>query len=409
MRVWLFTNVKDEENIVEWCWHHARFGFDRIHIFDHNSACSVESVLSPFREQIQNSVGGRETQVVVERIDWALPVKMRAMNYALEMCKKNQVDWILYIDGDEYLSLHEKHHDSIKSFIEFAVNASSPSSSSSSSFSSSASSSSSSFSSSPATAKSATNVASSTTPKEITTIMPNNIATTTTTTQMHRPQLSSRNALLKTARRPIRNQIPTTTAASTASTATKTLPDAVGAIAINWLLFGSNRLDEQPSSHTLMEHFTACENKCNHHVKTVVCVKYATTANNPHFYCLDRKMRCKTVNAAGKLFDCNAPRGVDVATQRIARHYARIPTFGPFNFNTCDAPEQEEALIAHYLHQSYARYVARKVKRQRDDDGTYRDHEQKMPDKEKFHSQFNDRQFTGMSTRYAIKELFKNS
>lgn len=115
-RIWLAANIKDEANIVEWCLHHARFGFEKIHILDHASKPSVRDVLAPF----SNVLSDTGVQIECEVINWKLPVKMRAMNYLLEQCKKQNVDWLFYIDGDEYLSLHPRHGDSIVDLVQTA-------------------------------------------------------------------------------------------------------------------------------------------------------------------------------------------------------------------------------------------------------------------------------------------------
>ena len=48
----LFTNMKDEKNIKEWCAHHLLLGFDRIYIFDNLSKNPINQELYNFDPRI---------------------------------------------------------------------------------------------------------------------------------------------------------------------------------------------------------------------------------------------------------------------------------------------------------------------------------------------------------------------
>ena len=45
MKVALFTNARDEDNILEWVVHHIGLGFDHIYIIDHLSEIPLKTVL----------------------------------------------------------------------------------------------------------------------------------------------------------------------------------------------------------------------------------------------------------------------------------------------------------------------------------------------------------------------------
>ncbi len=322
MRVWLFANIKDEENVVEWALHHARFGFERIHIFDHVSATPISNLLEPY----QTTFKEKGVSVVCKVIDWALPMKMRCMNYALEMCKQEKVDWILYIDADEYLSLHTRHGDSVARYIEFV-----------------------------------------TTVKEHTGVVARgrNYGFSQTT--------------------------------SSAPISSATTAKEIGAIAINWLIFGSSMLDEQPESKTLMDNFTRCEGTLNFHVKSLVKVNCAKCATNPHFY--ELKPTCIAVASDGKGIEKLAAdfSKVEEEFHSLIRNFSK-ERVGPFNFRVpLTLEEKPEAFIAHYMHQSYAHNNLRKILRPRDDNGKFRP----LPTKEQFHSICNQREFDQMKSRYS--------
>jgi len=48
----LFTNARDESNILEWTVHHLNLGFDHIHIFDHISVVPMSREHKPKRVYI---------------------------------------------------------------------------------------------------------------------------------------------------------------------------------------------------------------------------------------------------------------------------------------------------------------------------------------------------------------------
>jgi len=108
MKIWLFTNVRDEQNIEEWCAFHTLLGFDHIVVLDHLSVDPVAEKLAKW------TASGA---VEVQRIDWKLPIKNRCIKHAVNMAKQNDVDWMLYLDGDEYLSLHPRYESSVERYI----------------------------------------------------------------------------------------------------------------------------------------------------------------------------------------------------------------------------------------------------------------------------------------------------
>lgn len=118
-------------------------------------------------------------------------------------------------------------------------------------------------------------------------------------------------------------------------------------VGVNWLIFGTNHLVQEPTEGLMLEHYTRSSNRLNHHIKSFVKPREATVADNPHFYHIKRPARMLNV-AFGKLRS-------------------------PYSFNTThDAIETVPAYIAHYMYQAEDIYRKRKVLFRVADDGTIR-------------------------------------
>lgn len=104
MKTILFTNVRDESHILEWIVHHFNLGFTRIHVFDHLSIKPVKDIV---KDNMPN--------VTVERINSNFANKSGLIIQSCKYSYKNQYDWMLYLDGDEFLIL--KEDDNIDSFL----------------------------------------------------------------------------------------------------------------------------------------------------------------------------------------------------------------------------------------------------------------------------------------------------
>jgi hypothetical protein len=94
-KVFLFTNIRDEKNMKEWCAHHLLLGFDNIFIFDHKSTVPLSYEFVNF-----------DKRVCIERCELENPVKITLMKKAVKISKFSNVDWMLYLDADEYLVLN---------------------------------------------------------------------------------------------------------------------------------------------------------------------------------------------------------------------------------------------------------------------------------------------------------------
>ena len=95
IKTMLFTNIRNEMHMKEWCAHHLLLGFDYICIFDHKSTI-------PLQKEFQNF----DKRVSIIRCEWQNPVKIPLMKQSINIAKQLNIDWILYLDADEFLVLN---------------------------------------------------------------------------------------------------------------------------------------------------------------------------------------------------------------------------------------------------------------------------------------------------------------
>lgn len=104
MKTILFTNARDEEKIFEWTVHHNNLGFTNIYIYDHLSIKPIEDIV----KNVPN--------ILVEPIETEEINKVILMKISYEFAKKNNYDWMLYLDADEFLILPK--FENINSFLQ---------------------------------------------------------------------------------------------------------------------------------------------------------------------------------------------------------------------------------------------------------------------------------------------------
>jgi hypothetical protein len=105
MRNILFTNARNEDNILEWIIHHLNIGFTHIHIIDHKSEKPIYDIVQSI--QLDN--------VTVERIDSDI-IKTNLMWKVHAYALKENYDWLLYLDADEFLVLN--NDSTLESFLQ---------------------------------------------------------------------------------------------------------------------------------------------------------------------------------------------------------------------------------------------------------------------------------------------------
>jgi hypothetical protein len=120
--------------------------------------------------------------------------------------------------------------------------------------------------------------------------------------------------------------------------------DSVG---VNWLMFGSNNLIEEPSG-LIMENYKLSDKTLNQHVKSFVRPSEVTTCQSPHYY---------NIKNPAKML------GLDFKVLRP-----------PYCFNKINTPYYlAPAYIAHYVFQSEETYKKRKINLMGDDGITRQD------------------------------------
>jgi hypothetical protein len=106
-------------------------------------------------------------------------------------------------------------------------------------------------------------------------------------------------------------------------------------IGINWLLFGSNYLVEDPSG-TIIESYTRSCNNLDKHVKSFVRPQEIIHSDNPHYYHMRNKSRMI---------------GLGFNALKYPQCFSEINI--PFHISP--------AYIAHYIYQSEETYIKRKI------------------------------------------------
>ncbi len=93
MKTILFTNARDEDNMLEWTVHHRNLGFDHIFIYDHKSIFPISKTLEGL------------DYVSTHNITEDFIPKIELMKQASLYAKNNGFNWMLYLDADEFLAL----------------------------------------------------------------------------------------------------------------------------------------------------------------------------------------------------------------------------------------------------------------------------------------------------------------
>jgi hypothetical protein len=105
-KIGLFCNARDEKNIKEWAAHHLLIGFDVIFIFDHKSITPLKEVFSHF-----------DKRVIISRLEKeGGNIKIFLMDKAINIAKKLELDWFIYLDADEFIILN-KYFKGVKHFL----------------------------------------------------------------------------------------------------------------------------------------------------------------------------------------------------------------------------------------------------------------------------------------------------
>lgn len=111
MKVYLGVNARDEKHIKEWIIHHLNLGFDKIYITDHMSKIPLSKELEPIKEHLIQFRENEESK----------HLKVKCMNNFLKYCQVQKVDWMVYLDADEFIVLNEKYKN-IKEYIQSIPN-----------------------------------------------------------------------------------------------------------------------------------------------------------------------------------------------------------------------------------------------------------------------------------------------
>jgi len=96
-KVCLFTNARDEKHIKEWAAHHLLIGFDKIIIFDHKSKLSLKKEFENFDKRVK----------IINASNLDTSIKITLMNQASQIANLLEMDWMIYLDSDEFIILNK--------------------------------------------------------------------------------------------------------------------------------------------------------------------------------------------------------------------------------------------------------------------------------------------------------------
>jgi hypothetical protein len=106
MKVFLFSNIRDEYNVEEFVAYHFLLGFDKIILYDHLSKNPLTQIFQSYN--YPNLIIYRENS---EECD-----KKMFMDRSLFLAHAHKADWFTHIDGDEYIVL--KKHPTVQAFLQ---------------------------------------------------------------------------------------------------------------------------------------------------------------------------------------------------------------------------------------------------------------------------------------------------
>ena len=109
MKVFISTNVKDEDNLVEWCAYHLLIGFDGVLVVDNNSRIPAAKIIAD---------AGLAQKVTVIPYARRGNIKKPLLNGVVKpFMVRHAVDWFIHLDADEYFNLANGVFASVKDFI----------------------------------------------------------------------------------------------------------------------------------------------------------------------------------------------------------------------------------------------------------------------------------------------------
>ena len=152
-------------------------------------------------------------------------------------------------------------------------------------------------------------------------------------------------------------------------------------ICVNWVIFGSNFLDEEPKG-TMLESYTRSDGCYSLVTKCFAKPHKVIDVVNPHYFVIeDMSLSSDVFN--GGLHPIGNDGRIKVCLIDQAITLDKMPAY-----------------IAHYIYQSYDIFIKRKVSRKRDDTGQHYDEYGNDFTKERLHKLYNDREFTNIRDLY---------
>lgn len=115
MSIWASTNMRDEDNVLEWIAYHLVLGFDNVLILDHASRVPIRRKLQPY------NFNGRVTVLRLEANhetgNYGSNFKKYLLNEIIpQFMKEHNAEWFIHLDADEYINLNNNYKN-VKAFL----------------------------------------------------------------------------------------------------------------------------------------------------------------------------------------------------------------------------------------------------------------------------------------------------
>lgn len=147
-------------------------------------------------------------------------------------------------------------------------------------------------------------------------------------------------------------------------------------LAINWLMFGSNYLKDEPKDQLMLEMYTRSEPRLDQHVKTFVRPHLVTYVKTPHYYGTANVRRGAGTGAADTASGSDVISWAIPSSENLLNSFSLFgPMHAPYSFNPLGTEktfQEAPAYIAHYVYQCEESFIRRKVNLPADDSGQKR-------------------------------------
>jgi hypothetical protein len=125
MKTAICVIIKDENDYLdEWLEHHLSLGFDKIFLYEDYGSKSHLDIVKPYGDRVHlNSIDiiFNSSDPNKNVVNTGEVVQVQLFRYFPKIYK-NDFDWILFNDLDEFLMLKQPLHELLEEYIEYSKN-----------------------------------------------------------------------------------------------------------------------------------------------------------------------------------------------------------------------------------------------------------------------------------------------